>query len=546
MDTNNNSSGGSVPAAIKAPVRLLVDSRPITLQLIEDGSKSGKVVMRGEFARCGIATENKRVYPDRLWEREIRRLGKAMEGRQLYGELDHPADGRTQLTRASHLLTNLEIKGNIVIGEAEVMDTARGRDLKAILQAGGRVGISSRGYGSVAENDKGESIVQDDYRLVTFDFVADPADQHAIPDVFYEGKEDSMGPDAQEREQDLAQKFAQELEAAKKESKETTEAALREEFAKDVVARLVEMRAKVVEEVRGELMADPAVAGAVTALEAVKSVLRPFVLPEDAKAVAEQKDAAIAELQNQLAEQSLRVKELEEENSQLTDVAKEAGYKYFVESQISGDPDAELIRRLLGSMTAYEDSTSLKSALEAIRTDLAEKREEGLRLSEHIQAEEQKDLERKDRERVRALKQEKSLREENEKLRMALEKALQANEAMNLQVYAESRLANHPKAARIRPLIESANPSSRAAVDSLVSQFRDAPQDTEQLEGVRARVRRLTQGGHGPTAIEEETSSRSRSDGGVYSQLGVDISELRQLSGMSDFREESPSRNRSR
>jgi hypothetical protein len=512
-----------------------VDSRTIQLQLVEGGDGEGekKTRLRGEFARCGEATANKRVYTQKLWEREIHRLAKAMEGKQLYGELDHPSDGRTQLARVSHLLLNLEIKDGLVVGEAEVLDTERGRNLKAILQAGGRVGISSRGYGSTSKDDKGHDVVGDDYRLVTFDFVADPADQNAFPDVFYEHNEGHMD---REDEAKMADEFARRLEVVKKEERQSTEAALREEFARETMTRLGELRAQVVEQVRGELLSDPAVGGSRTALDKIKEVLRPFVLPEDAKAVAEQKDAEIARLRAQLANGDLRLKDLQEENDKLAKCAKDAGYRFFIEKNIAGDPDASLMRKLLGGdMSVYKDSKELKAKIEAVRVDLSGKRAAAEQLAEHAEAQVLAEQERKDKERSRALKSERVLREENDQLRNALDKSLEANKQLMLHNYTEGRLANHPRATKLRTLIESANPRNKQEVDGILSQFREPARDPEDLEQVRARVRSATRGGIGPTAMDEETANpKSRSGTGHYGELGVSIGELRRLSGMGD------------
>lgn len=531
MEILNTETGAT--ATVKSPQRLLVDSKPIRLQFVESADKPGKVIMRGEFARCGVATENKRVYPSKLWEREINRLGKMMENRRLFGELDHPSDGRTQLARASHIITRLEIKDGLVIGEAEILDTARGRDLKAIIQATGSCGISSRGYGSVRTNERGEDIVQEDYRLVTFDFVADPADQSAVPDVFYESK----GTETMERnDTQMAEEFAKQLEAARKETREGVEAALKEEFAVELVTRLEALRAEVTEEVRGELLSDPAVAGARTALDKIKDVLRPYVLPADAQTVTEQKDSEIAGLNRTIAEQSLRIRELEGDLLQLESVAKEAGYKFHVERTIAGDPDAALIRKLVGDVTKYSNADELTQKVESVRADLEQKRAEAAALQEQLDSEKRAERERKDKERVRALKQEKTLREENEKLRLALEKATEANNLLGLKAYTESRIANHPRASKIRTLIESSNPQSRKEVDAIINEFREPARDSEALESVRARVRKATRGGFGPTPLEEEAPSREETGGGHYSQLGVSLSELRNLSGMSGTR----------
>jgi hypothetical protein len=529
METQTLTSANTAP---KVAARALRDTQWVQLQLVE-GSTPGKVVLRGEFARCGVATENKRVYPQRLWEREITRLGRPMKEHSLYGELDHPSDGRTQLSRASHKITNLEIKDGLVYGEAEVMDTSRGRDLKAILQSGGKVGISSRGYGSTRTNEKGEEVVQEDYRLVTFDFVADPADQHAFPEVFYEHKEGSMG----EREDDakMAEEFARRLEAAKREGAEGREASLRDEFKRETLNMLATMRSEVTEQVRGELLSDPAVAGARTALNKIKDVLRPFVLPEDAKTVQEQKDSEIAALNKQIQEQGLQLRDLQAENAKLAEVAKEAGYKYFIERQIAGDPDADLVRKLIGDPKRYASSDELKTKIESVRTELAAKREREQKLQEQIEAEKAEDAERKEKERGRALKAERSLREENDQLRAALDKSLVANKQLMLQVYTEGRVRNHPQGERIRGLVESSNPQSKKDVDEIISQFREsAPSDPEELEGVRARVRRLTKGGHGPTPIEEEAPSKGsrRGSAGPFGDLGVSLEEMKTLAGM--------------
>lgn len=515
-----------LPVSIKPVQRLLVDSCSVRLQLVE-GAEPGKLVVRGEFAKCGVATENKRVYPKEIWEREIGRLKKAMSERRLYGTLDHPGNGKTELANVSHIITSLEIKDGLIIGEAEILDTAKGRDIKAILQAAGTCGVSSRGFGSVRSNEKGEDVVQPDYRLVTWDFVADPADQDALPEAF---NEENTSMDREEHEKALEKKFTARIEAAIKDAKDAAEVSLRDEFAKDLLAKLDELRGQVTEQVRGELLSDPAVAGAKTAVDKIKDILGPLVLPEDAVAITEQKNNEISGLKNQLAEQSLKIKDLEGQVTKLENVAKEAGYKFFIEKLISADPDADLIRKLVGDVTRFEDSEALKAQVESIRTDLASKRETAEKLAGQIQAQEQIETERKEKERARTEKSEKALREENSKLREALDKALEVAHQGQLQNYVETRLRNHPEAEKIRPLIESA--SSEKEVDKVLSKFREIPRQPEQVESVRARVRKLTQGGEGPNAIEEESPAQSRSEPGHYEQLGVTLNQIREMAGM--------------
>lgn len=162
--------------------QLLIDTVSSVRLRMEESANGGKIVARGQFAIADKKTANNRIYPRGLWERELRRLQQAIEGRKVFGEADHPADGRTKLTRAAHIITNLTLQPDgQIVGEAQIMNTATGRDLKAILEAGGALGVSSRGYGSVKMNESGDDVVQDDFQLDTFDFVVDPAQPTAYP-----------------------------------------------------------------------------------------------------------------------------------------------------------------------------------------------------------------------------------------------------------------------------------------------------------------------------------------------------------------------------
>lgn len=158
--------------------------------LLVESDESGKIVARGQFGKADIPTANKRVYPRKLWERELKTLAPRMEKREIFGELDHPADGATKLQRVSHLVTKAELTPDgQIIGEAVILpDTRGGRQLMAILKNGGRVGVSSRGFGSVHTNEEGYDIVQDDYQLMTWDFVADPAATGSYPKFTNEQK----------------------------------------------------------------------------------------------------------------------------------------------------------------------------------------------------------------------------------------------------------------------------------------------------------------------------------------------------------------------
>jgi Prohead core protein serine protease len=487
--------------------KLLTDSTPVVLSLIEDSQGSGKVRVRGEFGRAGIATENKRVYPKKIWEREFNRLEKQMQERQVFGELDHPSDGRTSLNRTSHVITNLQLTDeNLVIGEAEVLDTERGKNLQALLKAGCKVGVSSRGYGSTKANEKGEEVVQEDYRLVTFDFVAEPADTTAVPDVFFEEK-GHMPND------DVEKKVAAAIEAER--------ARLKEEFAREIISALGKAKTEMREQVRGELLSDPSVAAAKGVLDQMKTFLRPYLLPEDTESVVKGKDGEISRLKNQIAERDLKIKAQEDELEKLAETAKQVGYSFFVEREIQGDPNGGLIKKLVGDVKRYASSTEVKAKIESIRADLKKRAEE-----------QKKADDAKQKLLARTQQEARANQAEANQLKEALRKALQSEKAIALKLYVERRLTNHPKAAKIRAMVESANPSTKEGVDKILQSYREPARDPEALESVRSRVRSMTRGGESTTPLEEEAPSESAKGGDNYNGLGMSLTDLKELSGI--------------
>lgn len=517
-----SSSPSSSPATPAAPLlehagRLLTDIVPVKLQLVEDTEKTGKVYVRGEFGRADLATENKRVYPKKLWEREFNRLEQSLNARQVFGELDHPTDGRTSLNRVSHIITGLQLSDdNIVVGEAEILDTERGRNLMAMLKAGCSVGVSSRGYGSTKPNDKGEEIVQEDYRLVTYDFVAEPADSKALPKVFFEENQHMAGP---------------ELEAKLSEEK----AKLKEEFAKELVLALTKVKIEAREQAKAELLSDPDVAAAKGTLDQILSLVRPLVTTESAETLLKGKDEEISKLQAVIAERDSKISELEQDSAKLAETAREVGYKFFLEQQLSGDSDATLIKKLVGDVKGYGKAEDIKAKIEAIRAELDGKRQEQAALEAKIRSQVEKAAEEGQRVAQRAQVESKKAQEEAGMLREALEKAVEGQKEMALKLYAEKRLANHPSAGKIRPLIESSHPSSKSDVDEILNSFsREPARDPDTLEQVRARVRKVTKGGTGSTALDEEAPAASTvaKKGVDFAGLGVSLTDLQRLSGI--------------
>lgn len=151
------------------------------LQILTEGKTNPTVKVRGVFGRCNEENKNGRTYPTKVMEGQITKVQPLIEERRLCGELDHPQNDTVKLSNASHLVTKLEMKGDELIGEAEILNTPAGLTAKALIEGGVRVGISSRGMGTLSEDANGKKVVNDDFRLVTFDLVADPYTRGAFP-----------------------------------------------------------------------------------------------------------------------------------------------------------------------------------------------------------------------------------------------------------------------------------------------------------------------------------------------------------------------------
>ena len=144
-------------------------------------NKTGPLKVRGIFQRADEANNNNRVYPQRVLEGAIKSLNEAIKERRLVGELDHPTYDMVKLSNASHLITGLWMEGKEVIGEAEILPTPAGKVVEGLIQGGVKIGISSRGMGTLSESKTGAKTVNEDFKLLTFDIVADPSTRGAYP-----------------------------------------------------------------------------------------------------------------------------------------------------------------------------------------------------------------------------------------------------------------------------------------------------------------------------------------------------------------------------
>ena len=151
------------------------------LQVLNEGNQKDVMKIRGVFGRCNEKNNNGRVYPTAVVASQLEKVQPLIAERRLCGELDHPQNDTVKLSNASHLITKLDMKGDELIGEAEILKTPAGLTAKALVDGGVKIGISSRGMGTLSEDQNGDKIVNEDYRLVTFDLVADPSTRGAYP-----------------------------------------------------------------------------------------------------------------------------------------------------------------------------------------------------------------------------------------------------------------------------------------------------------------------------------------------------------------------------
>jgi len=135
---------------------------------------NGGLILSGVMQRCDEQNGNGRVYPRPVLEREVQKYKKLIQENRALGELDHPDDSVVNLKNASHMVTDIWWNGNDVMGKAKILNTPSGQILKALVESGVKLGISSRGLGSVRES-RGQTIVEDDFNLICFDFVSDPS-----------------------------------------------------------------------------------------------------------------------------------------------------------------------------------------------------------------------------------------------------------------------------------------------------------------------------------------------------------------------------------
>jgi len=138
--------------------------------------------VRGILQRKGKKNQNGRIYPDDILQREVDKYLKTfVTERRAMGELDHPESSIVNLKNVSHNVVEMHWQGDDLLGTVEVLTTPNGNILRELFRNGIRLGISSRGLGTLKKTmQEGTSIVGDDFELIAFDFVSNPSTQGAF------------------------------------------------------------------------------------------------------------------------------------------------------------------------------------------------------------------------------------------------------------------------------------------------------------------------------------------------------------------------------
>ena len=171
-------------------MRLIAEELTEVKFLTEEKEGKKNYFIEGIFLQSEIANKNGRMYPFKTLQREVDKYDENFirAGRAL-GELGHPEGPSINLDRVSHKIERLSEDGNNFIGRAKILDTPNGKIAKSLLDEGVRLGVSSRGMGSL-KKESACNVVQDDFMLATAaDIVADPSAPDAFVDGIMEGKE---------------------------------------------------------------------------------------------------------------------------------------------------------------------------------------------------------------------------------------------------------------------------------------------------------------------------------------------------------------------
>ena len=172
-------------------MKLIAEYIDNELEVITEAKEGGgkSYMIEGIFAQAEQKNRNGRVYPRPIMENAVNKyVNEQVKQKRAVGELNHPEGPTVNLDKVSHLITDLQWEGNNVIGKASILDTPNGKIVKGLLDGGVKLGVSTRGMGSL-EQRNGTMYVKEDFLLNTVDIVQDPSAPAAFVNGIMEGVE---------------------------------------------------------------------------------------------------------------------------------------------------------------------------------------------------------------------------------------------------------------------------------------------------------------------------------------------------------------------
>jgi hypothetical protein len=169
----------------------LITEHLVDVHYIKEDTKEGSsnYFIEGIFMQSEKKNRNGRVYPKKTLMDEVQRYNETyVKNNRAMGELGHPEGPSVNLERVSHIIKELKIEGADVIGKAKILDTPYGKIVKSLMDEGAKLGVSSRGMGSLKQRN-GINEVQGDFMLAAVDIVSDPSAPDAFVNGIMEGKE---------------------------------------------------------------------------------------------------------------------------------------------------------------------------------------------------------------------------------------------------------------------------------------------------------------------------------------------------------------------
>jgi len=171
-------------------MKLITEMTESVQFITEDKEGKKNYHIEGVFMQSGVKNRNGRIYPSNTLAKEVDRYSDVyVKNQRAMGELGHPDGPTVNLERVSHIITGLNKDGDNINGKAKILDTPYGKIVKNLMDEGAKLGVSSRGMGSIKQLDNGINEVQEDFMLAAVDIVADPSAPNAFVNGIMEGKE---------------------------------------------------------------------------------------------------------------------------------------------------------------------------------------------------------------------------------------------------------------------------------------------------------------------------------------------------------------------